>query len=166
MGRDVRGHERSRTKTPLRQWAERRLPCCLMHLSLPQPLRPPPLCPPFSSGALILPCPCFPASLAPVPFSSYSQSRYFLVREVPTSSCCNCCSWPILVVSPFPSIFLSSALFIHPWKSDNKTQAQTSVCILGSITVDALAPSSCLWFLMSVSLLLGCSHFSLFICLS
>lgn len=59
------------------------------------------------------------------------------------SSRCKCCSWSILVASPsFPSFFfffLSLALFIHLCRSDNKTQAHTSVCILGSITGNALA---------------------------
>lgn len=68
MARDVRGHERSRTKTPLPQWAEGRLPCCLMHLSLSKPLQPPPLCPPFSSSALILPAPAFQPAWPQFPF--------------------------------------------------------------------------------------------------
>lgn len=141
MGRDVRGHERSRTKTPLPQWAERRLPCCLMHLSLSKPLQPPPLCPPFSSSALILPAPAFQPAWPQFPFPVTPNRDISLSGESQYPQCSSCCSWPLLVVSlSFPSIFLSSALFIHPCRSDNKTQAQTSVSILGSITgIHALA---------------------------
>lgn len=102
------GHERSRTKTPLPQWAERRLPCCLMHLCLSKPLQPPPLCPPFSSSALILPAlacqpvwPQFPFPVTPsCDISMSGKSEYpHAATAVPT----------LVVCHSFPSIFLSSA---------------------------------------------------------
>lgn len=167
MGRDVRGHERSRTKTPLPQWAGRRLPCCLMHLSLSKPLQPPPLCPPFSSSALILPAPAFQPAWPQFPFpvtpncdiSLSGKSQYPHVETaVPALSL-----WSVLLshLVFLPQLCLSSLAEVII-----KLRLRQVFAFWDPLLVMHWPPSSCLGFLMSVSLLLGCSHFSLFICLS
>lgn len=165
MDRDVREHERSRTKAPLPQWAERRLPCCLMHLSLSKLLQLPSLCPPSSSSTLILPSsafqPAWPQSLFPVP----PNCDVCLSGKVPITSRNDYYSWPILVVGPsFPSIFLSPAPFIHALQKEWKNIGSDKCLLLGI----------CYWWCTGLLVLacgsrclspLGSSHFSLFICL-
>lgn len=167
MGRDVREHKRSRTKTPLLQWAERRLPCCLMHLSLSKPLQPPPLCPPFSSSALILPAPAFQPAWPQFPFPVTPKSDIFLSGKS---------QYPhVATAVPDPSLW--SVLLYHRFFFPQPCSSTLAEVIIklrltqvsafwDSLLVKHMPPSPCLWFLMSVSLLLGCSQFSLFICLS
>ena len=74
------------------------------------------------------------------------------------------CSWPILVGQSFFPICSSLPSLVHPPLAEGiKKQAQTSVCFLGF--VGGTLVSQFLLVVPNVSLLLGSSHFSLFICL-